>query len=107
MSDLSKFISFLNKYSDEVQGVSFALRTIVTAIPFNKQDRVKVLEVLDALDSVPDNIAKAVGELKKQPKIVIRFDDIKAAVSSLLPDVVAKFFSDKAKEESKKQDDGK
>lgn len=103
MSDLSKFISFLGKYSNEVQGVSFALRTIVTAVPFNKQDRAKVLEVLDTLDNVPANITKAIGELQKQPKIVIKFNDIKDAVASLLPDVVAKFFADKAKDEEAKK----
>ena len=106
MSITSKFVKFLGKYGDEISGVAAALEAVVIAVPMNKAEKQKIVDTIDKLKEIPDNITAAIKDIEKQPVVRIKFDDIKKAVAELLPNMVAKFFADKAEQE-KDQNDGK
>lgn len=88
MTIFGKFVSFVSKYGTELASVSDALSTIVSALPLNRSDKVKVEAIIQSLDTSVDNILKGVKALDKESKVVIKKSDIVEIVKEVLPEIV-------------------
>lgn len=99
--NVAKFISFLGKYANEAASIGGALSAILPALPLGKGDKEKVQDTIDQLTDIPNSIAKAIGELKKAPTVVIKKADIEAVVTPLLPALIEKALNDREKGKGK------
>lgn len=62
-SIFTKLKKFLTKHAEELAGVTSVLDTVVTALPIEPQDRLKVRKVLDKLNSASETIAKSAKKM--------------------------------------------
>lgn len=88
MADLgSKVRGFVDHYGREIRVLSSVLETIVSALPLQHQDKDRISEILNGLQTAADNIA---GSLKDIPSttVAVKKSDVEAAVRKVLPGIV-------------------
>jgi ABC-type transporter Mla subunit MlaD len=72
---------FMARYADEASDLADVLRSILTAVPLQYQERDKVLAIVEKFDGIADNIGKFLAENPTIGEPVkIRASDLDAAL---------------------------
>jgi hypothetical protein len=99
----TNFASFMDHHSGELRLVGSALETIVSHLPIDQQDKMRLLSGVDTLQNAAGNIASGAaalaaaantvaGDHAEATEIVVSKEDIAAAVAEYLaahPEVIA------------------
>lgn len=88
MTKLSDFGKFLGKYAGEALSISAALRTILPALPINRDDKRLIESVIAKLEHTAESVAESAPSFK-EVKVTVRKSDVEEAVAKALPAIVA------------------
>lgn len=89
MSAINKVVSFIRKYIGELTAVTGLIETIIGALPLNRSEKDNAIRLIDSLQASIENLTKALPGLEKEAKIVIKKEDIEAAVKKYLDEKAA------------------
>jgi hypothetical protein len=95
------FGKFLTKYSGELATVAKVASTIVSMLPLGRQDRKRVTDLVEKLETASANVAaaaeKAIGETGEISRDALK-DVVREIVHEILPDIVGGVAEKKARE---------
>ena len=81
---MMKIVSFIRKYVGELSSITALAEIVTAALPLKAKDRDNVTKLIDGLQESITNLTKALPALEKEAKVVVKKEDIEAAVAKYL-----------------------
>lgn len=88
MKKLSDFGKFLAKYSGEVGVIATGFRTILSGLSIGAQDRAKIEQAIEMLETASSSVAAAANGFKPV-EVTVQKSDVEAAVAKAMPAIVS------------------
>lgn len=81
---MNKIVSFIKKYIGELSAITSLAEIVTAGLPLKAKDRDNVAKLIDSLQQSIENLSKAIPALEKEAKVVVKKEDIEAAVAKYL-----------------------